>query len=142
LRICRVLAINPEELTEDETLAEIRAKYLGMFARLGQMQSELHDFADRLVPILFEVAAYLSNRHEEEFLGTGEAVERALVWIETDWGQLLNSRIHGVMREHDGRVEGKIFPKYDGSNYQEVLKRVSEHPWERTSDEPDGGTDE
>jgi hypothetical protein len=141
LRICRALAISPEQLTEGEAQTDIKARYLEMFGRLSRMQGEVYEIAHRLVPILVELAARLSvdRHHVEDFQAAGELVERAEGWIAKDWGESLNTMISLMLRK-DPELE-EIRPGYDARTYGEILKSVSELPWEPRSDEPGGGTD-
>jgi transcriptional regulator with XRE-family HTH domain len=143
LRICRVLGISPEELTEGEAQAAINAEHLG--ARLIQIQGELHDFAKRLEPILVDLAKFLSLLDLQEFPAARELVKRAEGWIAKDWGESLNMSISLALRNdpllgetlRNDPLLGEISPDYDALTYREILKRVVQS---FRSGEPDGGT--
>jgi transcriptional regulator with XRE-family HTH domain len=126
LRICKVLKVGVAQLADGADHARANARYLQRFSVLGRMTDELDDFANRLSPILVDLAHLIAFERgdPEQNQAAAHVVDTAHCWMGHDWGGDLNEFLMERLRSHPDLTT--LRSEVDATTYADVLKRASE----------------
>jgi hypothetical protein len=126
LKICEVLKISIHELSDDPGRNYANAEFMQRFAVLNRMGREQNEFAERLGPLLIELADWVEfqRSNSEENQADAYMVEEAESWLSYNWGKILNLWILSSLRTHP--YVNTIISEVDAPTYAEVLRRVAD----------------
>jgi len=130
IQIAEQLTVDVHDLSAGENEAVRTAATLERVEDIWRMGKELDDVADRLAYelVMLAVGRAIDRNKERPDNETEESAgwlqSQVVDRLETNWGRVLNERIHLAMQQHPYLAE--VRPDFAAPTYAEVLKRVSE----------------